>query len=101
MPSGNVIYEILATVGDAVRPSWELYMQSEHVPEVIAAGGFLGATLERGDGGRYRIRYHAADRDALDRYLATAAPALRRAALARFPEGVTLSRDTWQVVATW
>lgn len=76
-------------------------MQTEHVPEVIAAGGFIGATFERGDGGRYRIRYLAADRAALDRYLATVAPALRRAALARFPEGVALARDTWQVVAAW
>lgn len=76
-------------------------MQFEHVPEVIVSGGFLGATFERGDGGCYRIRYLAADRGALDRYLATAAPALRQAALERFPEGVALTRDTWQVVAVW
>ena len=101
MESGTILYEVLATVRDEIRASWELYMQSEHIPEVIEAGGFRGAVLERADGGHYRIGYHAADRAALQRYLDEAAPAMRAASQKRFPEGVTLERAQWEVVRTW
>lgn len=101
MRTGNMIYEVRATVRDDLRADWEFYMREEHVAEVVAAGGFLGATLERGDAGRYRIRYVAADRIRLEAYRRDAAPRLRQAALDRFPEGVELSREDWEVVAGW
>ena len=41
------------------------------------------------------------DHDAHDRYLATRAARLRADFTSRFPEGVTLSRDTWTIVAEW
>ena len=101
MQAGNVIYEILAVVEERHRSAWELYMRTEHVPEVIAAGGFLGASLLRGEPGRYRVRYVAPDRAQLERYRREVAPALRQAALDRFPDGVALDREEWDVVAGW
>ncbi len=101
MESGTILYEVLATVRDEIRASWELYMQTEHIPEVIEAGDFRGAVLERAEGGHYRIGYYAADRGALKRYLEDAAPAMRAASQKRFPDGVTLERAQWEVVGRW
>ncbi len=101
MPSGPIRYEVLASVRGELRASWELYMREEHIPEVVVAGGFSGAVLEQDGEGRYRIAYLAPDRPALDRYLRDQAPALRRAALERFPEGVALGRAEWQQLARW
>lgn len=101
MQGGNIIYEIRAEVRDDLCEAWESYMRTEHIPDVITAGGFVGATLERAADGRYRIRYVAPDRARLDQYIAAAAPALRQAALARFPQGVDLARAEWEVLAGW
>jgi hypothetical protein len=101
MHSGNVVYEVQATVHERVRVAWEVYMQSEHVPEVLAAGGFVAATFERTGGGRYRVRYLARDAVHLERYRLEVAPGLRKAAVDRFPDGVVLTRDEWEVVAAW
>ncbi len=101
MPAGSVIYEIHAVVRADLCEAWEEYMRSQHVAEVVAAGGFTGATLERGIAGQYRVRYLAPDRGRLDTYRRDAAPALRDDALARFPEGVELAREVWDVVADW
>lgn len=101
MRTGTIIYEIQASVRADLRADWESYMRGEHVPEVVAAGGFLGATLERGEEGRYRIRYLAPDRERLEAYRRDAAPRLRQAALDRFPAGVELAREDWEVLAGW
>lgn len=101
MRTGNIIYEIQASVRADLRAEWESYMRDEHVPEVVAAGGFLGATLERGDAGRYRIRYVAPDLERLEAYRRDAAPRLRQAALDRFPDGVELAREDWEVAGSW
>ena len=101
MREGNIVYEIRAVVRADLREAWEAYMRDVHVPEVIAAGEFLGASIERDAASRHRIRYLARDRGRLARYLAESAPALREAALRRFPEGVDLAREEWEVVAGW
>ncbi len=101
MPSGPIRYEVVANVHEALRATWELYMRDEHIPEVVAAGGFAEAAFEQDQDGRYRVAYLAPDRATLDRYLRDQAPALRRAALERFPEGVALERAEWQQLERW
>ena len=51
--------------------------------------------------GRYRIRYEAPDRAALERYLAEHAARLRGDFAAHFPAGVELSREVWDALQLW
>ena len=97
MPS--VSYEVTATVRADLIARYESFMQEKHIREVLATGAFVAARFERAAPGRYRIRYEAATRDDLDRYLSAHAPRLRADALAHFPEGVELSREEWTRVA--
>ena len=57
---------------------------------------FTGASFARSELGRYRVRYEAATREALDRYLSEHAPRLRADST-----GVQLTREVWKTVQVW
>jgi Domain of unknown function (DUF4286) len=97
----SLVYEVTAVVELEMSEGWERYMREEHIPDVLATGCFTRASLARASGGRYLIRYHLADRADLDRYLTQAAPALRAEFTARYPGGVALTRETWELVQEW
>lgn len=96
-----VTYEVTAEVEPALAEPFERWLRERHVPDVLATGCFAGASLARSTPGRYRIRYEAHDRAALDRYLAEHAPRLRGDSRRAFPRGVTLGREEWDVLETW
>lgn len=101
MKPGNITYEVTAVVRAELCEEYETYMREHHIQDLMSTGAFLGASLSRSSPGRYRIRYEATDRQALDRYLRHEAPRLRRHAMDRFPEGVSLEREEWTVLAVW
>lgn len=97
----SLVYEVTAVVELEMSEGWERYMREQHIPDVLATGCFSRASLARASGGRYLIRYHLASRADLDRYLAQAAPALRAEFTARYPGGVALTRETWELLQEW
>jgi hypothetical protein len=96
-----VTYEITATVRADLCEAYERYMCEQHIPDLLATGSFAGASFSRSTPGRYRVRYEAHDRAALERYLTLHAPRLRRHMSEMFPEGVELTREEWDVLALW
>jgi hypothetical protein len=97
----SVVYEVTAVVEHELAEEWERYMRERHIPDVLASGWLTRASLTRSQGGRYRICYHAASTTDLDRYMAESAPALREEFSARYPGGVALTRETWELVQEW
>ena len=98
--SNQIIYEITAIVSIELADDYEKYMREIHIPDLMATGYFSGAFLTRAEN-RFRIQYHAHDQNALDEYLKTDANRLRAHALSHFPEGVTLTRENWEILQTW
>lgn len=96
-----IIYEITATVRADLVESYEKYMRSQHIPDLLATGFFTGAKMARVGENRYRIQYEAHDQKALDEYLATEAARLRDDFLAHFPEGIEVVRENWEVLQVW
>ena len=96
-----VTYEITAAVRPDLCEAYERYMRERHIPDLLETGAFAGASLSRSSPGRYRIRYEAHSRDALDRYLTEHAPRLRRHFAETFADGVELAREEWSVLASW
>lgn len=96
-----VPYEITAVVREDLQIAYEQFMTEQHVPDVLATGEFAGSSFARSEPGRYRIRYEAWNREALDRYLAEHAPRLRQHFLQTFPEGIEVTREEWTVLAIW
>jgi hypothetical protein len=93
-----VVYEVMATVDPRLAPTFERYMRGGHIPDLMASGCFVSAEFLRDDVG-YEIRYKAADRASLDRYIADHAPRLRAELLEYFPTGVELSRRIFDVLS--
>lgn len=96
-----IAYEVTATVAASIADEVVAWLRDVHVPDVLATGCFVRATLARAADGRVRVRYEAPDALALARYVAGHAPALRAATMARFPDGVAFVRDEWEQVTAW
>jgi hypothetical protein len=94
-------YEVRAELRAEDADRYASYLKTQHIPDLMNTGCFVEASLEHREGGHFRTVYLAPDVAALDRYLATFAPALRAHALEKFPEGLTLSREVWTVVQRW
>lgn len=96
-----VTYEITAKVDNELSAAFERYMIERHIPDLMATGEFVSANLGRSTDGRFRIRYEARDRAALDRYFKQNAPRLRAEVVDKFPTGVELSREEWDIISTF
>ncbi len=94
----KVTYEITAQVEPSIASAYEEYMIRHHIPDLLATGHFLSATISK-NGDRYRVRYEAESEAALDAYLSNDAPRLRGDFLHQFPESISLSRENWDVLA--
>ena len=96
-----IIYEVTTVVlADAIT-AYEAYMRDKHIPEVLATGCFLRATIERSIPGRYRIRYVARNMDVLDRYLGSHAQQFRADFAAHLGSNVQVSREVWSELQQW
>lgn len=96
-----VTYEITAAVEPALRDAFESYMISRHIPDLFSTGVFSSASFSRSVLGRYRIRYEAVSRSALDNYLERDAARLRKHFQETFPEGIDVTREEWDVIRTF
>lgn len=99
-----IVYEVRASVEDAVAPAYREWL-GPHVAEILAIPGFHGAELlvEDGEPGRtvYCVRYHLADRGALEAYLRDHAPRLRADGIARFGTRFSATRRVSELVAEY
>lgn len=96
-----IIYEITAAVRADLVEKYEKYMRERHIPDLLETGYFRAAHFTRSAENRYRTRYEARDQTALDQYLKNDAERLRADFLEHFPEGVTVTRDVWEVLEVW
>ncbi|MCU0636654.1 MAG: DUF4286 family protein [Gemmatimonadaceae bacterium] len=96
-----IVYEVTALVRPELAATYEAYLRTEHIPDLLATGCFVSARLTQAGIGRYRISYDVADTASLDRYMAEHAARLRAEVRERFPDGLSLERDVWTVMQTW
>ena len=98
--SDAVIYEVNLSVDEALRPSFEPWLES-HIRELLALDGFLSATWSERESTSGRVEYTCAywlrDWPALERYLAVDAPRMRGDGVARFAEGFSATRRIHRV----
>lgn len=93
-------YEVTLECSTVTAPALEQWMRNSHIPEMLSTGCFVAIHFDRGDG-RFRTVYQAATAQDLDRYISMHADEMRERFRLRFPDGVAVSRDTWQQVQNW
>jgi hypothetical protein len=94
-----IIYEVTVKVRQDLRESFERFMIDRHIPDLMATGCFVSASFLRDAADRYRARYEAQDREALNRYFGEHASRLRGDVAELFPEGISFEREEWEVLA--
>jgi hypothetical protein len=99
--AGPAAYEVTLELDPALTGAVLLELREHHIPAILATGCFRAIRLERVDDGRIRTRYEAARPADLERYLAEHTAHFRADFMARFPKGVSATREVWHGVAEW
>lgn len=102
----EVVYAVTLRVDSAIAGEWLTWMQTVHIPDVMATGCFeaheLRRLLEPGDAGRaaFEIRYLSASREDYQRYQEIHAARLMAEHTARYGERVEASRRLYGSMET-
>jgi hypothetical protein len=96
-----ISYEVTLQIERALIPSVEEFMRQSHIPDIFATGCFRRILFSRASPSRFRTAYQADSQADLDRYLRDHAPRFRAEVLAKFPEGLTITRETWTHMEVW
>lgn len=99
-----LIYNVTINVKESVKDSWVSWMIKTHIPDVLATGKFLEATMtrvlvdEEMGGITYSVQYKVKDRKTLDLYYQTDAERLRNETIKRFGNSLVAFRTELEVV---
>lgn len=99
--TATIAYEVAAEVDEKFRDEFERFMIERHILDLMATGCFREAHFERAAPGRYRTRYEANDRKALERYFNEHAARLRAHVAENFPEGIIFGREEWETLGSF
>lgn len=92
-----IVYEITASVEITVIDDFIDFMVEEHIPALLETGHFSSATIAR-DAETLRISYMAKSREDLSMYLDQHASRLRAEVIERFPVGISIERNEWELL---
>jgi hypothetical protein len=100
----EVLYNVTVNVSDEVLEEWLQWMESTHIPEVLATGFFHTAKLMRvhafEQGGKtYAIQYTAPSMESYERYLKEASQQLQSKTELAFGDHVHAFRTLLEVVS--
>lgn len=99
-----LIYNVTINVEESVNDAWVSWMVKTHIPDVLATGKFLEATMtrvlvdEEMGGVTYSIQYKVKDRKTLDLYYQNDAERLRNETIKRFGKSLVAFRTELEVV---
>ena len=96
-----ISYEVTLQIDASLALSVEEFMRQSHIPDIFATGCFRQIFFSRASPTRFRTAYQADTQADLDRYLGDHAPRFRAEVLAKFPEGVAVTREIWMQMEVW
>lgn len=100
-----IIYNVTINLQEQIHDQWLLWMNNEHIPEVMATGKFLSARLVRVhvdqpiEGIAFAAQYLCKDQQTLQRYYAEDAPKMREKGLRLWGEQALYFRTELEVIS--
>ncbi len=99
-------YNVTISVNESVHDAWVAWMREVHMPEVLATGMFVDATLHEvlvdTDSGRtYAAQYRFKDSEDLQLYQQLHAPGLQAKTAAKFGQKALAFRTVLRTVDTF
>lgn len=97
------IYNVTVKIDNELATDWLSWMQTVHIPDVIATGMFMGYKICRllsndDDGMTYAIQYQCKDLATLQRYSTQYAPKLQAEHTARYTNKYVAFRTVLEVL---
>ncbi|NNJ88566.1 MAG: DUF4286 family protein [Eudoraea sp.] len=99
-----LIYNVTINVEESVKDSWVSWMMNTHIPDVLATGKFLEATMtrvlvdEEMGGITYSVQYKVKNRETLDLYYQNDAEHLRNETIKLFGNSLVAFRTELEVL---
>jgi hypothetical protein len=99
-----IIYNVTIKINWSVHDAWLLWMQHDHMPEVVATGCFTHSQLVRlletdeKEGPTYAAQYFADNKSDYNRYTELHSALLRQKAFDKWGDHFTAFRSLMQVV---
>ena len=99
-----IIYNVTIKVEESIHPQWLLWLKEEHIPDVIATGCFIRASILRlldtddSEGPTYAIQYFAENKNLYDQYIEKFAAGMRQQSFDKWGNGFIAFRSLMQVV---
>lgn len=100
-----VIYNVTINISEEIHDAWLLWMNNQHIPDVMATGKFLSARLVRVhvdqeiEGIAFAAQYLAKDKATLERYYREDAPAMRAIGLQLWGDQALYFRTELEVIS--
>ena len=99
-----VIYNVTVKVSHEIAEDWVKWMQSIHIPEVMATESFIKHQLchlldyDDEEGQNYTIQYFCTDMSTYENYMKNLAPALQAKHLTRYGDKALAFRTLMRVL---
>ena len=98
-----IIYNVTVSVEESIKSDWLKWMQTEHIPEVMACGVFTKAHINRlivqGDSdSTFTVAYTCPSMKDLHQYQVKFAPELQQKHVARYGDKAVAFRTLMEVI---
>jgi hypothetical protein len=99
-----IIYNVTIKVNEAIAKDWLLWLQQEHIPDLINTGCFTKAVVlklldeSEPEDPTYAVQYYAENKARLDSYLSQFATEMRNRAFAKWGDQFIAFRSVMEVV---
>ncbi len=99
-----IVYNVTTKVTWVIHNNWLLWMQEEHVPEILATGCFTDATIlqlletEDEEGPTYTVQYHAESKALYNKFISDHAKVLVQKAFIKWSNQFISFRSVMQIV---
>ena len=99
-----IIYNVTSKVDHSIAEDWLVWLQAEHIPEVIATGCFTHARVLRllevdeTDGLTYAVQYQAESKALYNRYIREYSAELRKKGTEKWGEKFIAFRSVMEIV---
>ena len=98
-----IIYNVTVSVEESIKADWLKWMQTEHIPEVMACGVFTKAQINRlivqGDSdSTFAVAYICLSMKDLHQYQVKFAPELQQKHVARYGDKAVAFRTLMEVI---
>jgi hypothetical protein len=97
----QVSYEVSISTRPDLSEAFESFMLDIHIPDVLATGAFTEGRFAMLEPDRYRASYLCVSLEILDNYLREHSPRLRDDVTKHFPDGLSIAREQWNVLASF